>query len=260
MKTTRTGSGPPLILVHGLGNTARAWGPVLPALAAEREVILVTLPGHDSTPAEPDSGRFVGLMRSFDEMIAREGLDGIPIVGSSLGGRMVLESARRGHRGAVVSLDPGGFWVGWERTLARTSLHTMLGLMRLTGEGVKPLARNAAARSALLAQLSAHPWKLDGDLVAGELVAFGRTTTAAALSGDLAAGPRQEGPAAPGAGPVTIGWGRHDRLCLPIQAERAHAAFPGSTLHWFDHSGHFPMWDEPDETLKLILHATAVTQ
>jgi pimeloyl-ACP methyl ester carboxylesterase len=133
----------------------------------------------------------------------------------------------------------------------------MLGLVRMLGKGVKPLARTAAIRSALLAQLSAQPWKLDGELVAGELVSFAATTNAAALIGDLASAPRQEGPAAPGAGPVTIGWGRHDRLCLPVQAERAHAAFPGSTLRWFEHSGHFPMWDEPDETLKLILRATA---
>jgi pimeloyl-ACP methyl ester carboxylesterase len=256
MKSTRTGSGPPLILVHGLGNSAQAWNPVVPGLAAQRELIVVTLPGHDGDPVGPDLGTFAGLMRSFDAFIATEGLAGVPLVGSSLGGRMVLEMARRGHRGATVALDPGGFWQGWERTFLRTSLQTMLGLVRLLGKSVKPMARTAPIRSALLAQLSAHPWKLDGELVASELVSFAATTNAAALIGDLAAIPKQEGPAGPGAGPVTIGWGRHDRLCLPVQAERAHAAFPGSTLHWFEHSGHFPMWDEPDATLKLILEAT----
>jgi pimeloyl-ACP methyl ester carboxylesterase len=54
---------------------------------------------------------------------------------------------------------------------------------------------------------------------------------------------------------VTIGWGRHDRLCLPAQAKRAQAAFPGSRLVWFDHSGHFPQWDEPDETVRCVLEA-----
>ena len=259
MKSTRTGSGPPLLLVHGLGNSAQAWNPVVPGLAARRELILVTLPGHDGDPVSPDLGTFAGLMRSFEAFIADEGLDRVPLVGSSLGGRMVLEMARRGHRAPVVALDPGGFWQGWERTYLRTSLQTMLGLVRLLGRTVKPMARTAPIRSALLAQLSAQPWKLDGELVAGELVSFAATTNAAELIGDLAAAPKQEGPAARGAGPVTIGWGRHDRLCLPAQAERAHAAFPGSTLHWFEHSGHFPMWDEPGEALELILRATAET-
>jgi pimeloyl-ACP methyl ester carboxylesterase len=256
MKFTRTGAGPPLVLVHGLGNSAQAWTPVVPGLAAERELLLVTLPGHDGDPVSPELGTFAGLMRSFEAFIAAEGLADVPLVGSSLGGRMVLEMARRGHRASVVALDPGGFWQGWERTFLRTSLQAMLGLVRTLGGTVKPMARNAAVRSALLAQLSAQPWKVDGALVAGELVSFAATTNAAALIGDLAAAPKQEGPASRVTGRVTIGWGRHDRLCLPVQAERARAAFPGSNLHWFEHSGHFPMWDEPDETLKFILAVT----
>lgn len=256
MKSTRTGSGPPLILVHGLGSTPRAWDPVLPGLAAQREVIRVTLPGHDGAPAEADSGSFAGLMRSLDAFVAAEGLAEVPMVGSSLGARMVLEMARRGHRGATVALDPGGFWQGWETHMFRTTLTASLGLLRVLGGAVKPIARNAAGRSALLAQLSARPWKLDGNLIAGELTAFAATPTAGALIKDLAAGGQQRGPAAPGAGPVTIGWGRRDRLCLAAQAARAQAAFPTAAFHWFEHSGHFPMWDEPDETLRLVVAAT----
>jgi pimeloyl-ACP methyl ester carboxylesterase len=219
-------------------------------------VIRVTLPGHDSEPAEPDSGSFAGMMRSLDRFVAAETLSDTPMVGSSLGARMVLEMARRGHGGATVALNPGGFWQGWERTMFRTTLGASLGLLRGLGNGVKPIARNAAGRTALLAQLSARPWKLDGALVAGELRAFAATPTAGALIADLASGPQQQGPAAPGAGPVTIGWGRHDRLCLARQAGRAKAAFPGARLHWFERSGHFPMWDEPEEALQLILAAT----
>ena len=253
MKSTRTGNGPPLILVHGLGSTPRAWDPILPGLARQREVILVTLPGHDGAPAEPDSGSFAGLMRSLDQFVGAQGLTGAAMVGSSLGARMVLEMARRGHRGAIVALDPGGFWRGWETAMFKATLTASLGLLRGLGSAVKPVARSAAGRSLLLAQLSAHPWRLDGGLVAHELAAFAATPTAAALIDDLAAGPPQLGPAAPGAGPVTIGWGRHDRLCIKAQAGRARAAFPQAAFHGFEHSGHFPMWDEPDATLRLIL-------
>jgi pimeloyl-ACP methyl ester carboxylesterase len=37
-----------------------------------------------------------------------------------------------------------------------------------------------------------------------------------------------------------------------VQATRAVARFPSARLHWFEHSGHFPLWDEPVETVKLI--------
>ena len=112
------------------------------------------------------------------------------------------------------------------------------------------------SRTALLAQLSARPWALDGEIVATELKGLSRTPTFDALVHSLATGPEQTGPAALGTGRVVIGWGRHDRLCLPRQAARAQAAFPNAELHWFEGSGHFPMWDMPAETVAVILDAT----
>lgn len=253
---SRRGSGPPLLLVHGLGSSRRAWSLIGRKLEERREVIAIDLPGHGETPAEEDSGSFAGLARSLDAWLEEHGLAGVDMVGSSLGGRLVLEMARRGKAGAVVALDPGGFWEGWERDFIFASLTATGALARTLAPMIPVLAHNVASRSALLAQLSARPWALNGDLVECELAALAATPTFHALTANLAFGPGQEGPAAPGSGAVTIGWGRHDRLTLPVQAQRAAAAFPGARLHWFDHSGHFPMFDEPDAALSLILSAT----
>ena len=256
IKIIRRGTGKPLLLVHGLGGHWQSWTPMLAPLAASREVILFDLPGHGSSPAEPDSGTFEGLVGSVERLVAREGLGGIDMVGSSMGARIVLELARRGGTGAVVALDPGGFWQGWERGFFKTTIGASIKLLRATRRALPALSANAATRSALLAQLAARPWALDGKEVADELDSYAATSTFDALVRDLSGGPMQRGPAAPDSGPVTIGWGRHDRLCLPRQAERAMAAFPTATLHWFEHSGHFPHWEEPEATASLILSAT----
>ena len=253
MSFSTQGAGKPLLLVHGLGSTRAAWSLVAPALARHRALILIDLPGHGESEAEEDSGTFAGLARSLDEWLEREGHAGIDMVGSSMGARLVLEMARRGRSGATVALDPGGFWQGWERGLVDGSLTASVALLRVLRSALPAIGHNPITRSAILAQLSARPWALDGDLVATELQSFADSRTFDFLVKDLAWGPLQEGPAAPGSGPVTIGWGRHDRLCLPDQAERAQAAFPGSRLHWFEHSGHFPMWDQPDETIAAIM-------
>ena len=256
MLVSRTGAGRPLLLVHGLGSTSRAWNPVMAALAGEREVIALDLPGHGGACPQKDSASFTGLARSLEAYLQAEGLSGVDMVGSSLGGQLILEMARRGKAGATVALDPGGFWLGWERAVLKTSLAASLWTVR----GIKPalpwLAGSPASRTAMLGLLSARPWSLDADLVASELAAFADAPTLDGLIDDLAFGPSQAGPAARGSGPVTIGWGRHDKLCNPSQAARAVAAFPRARLHWFEHSGHFPMWDEPAEAAALILSAT----
>ena len=252
----RQGSGPPLLLVHGLGGSWQSWTTVLPDLAKSREVLALDLPGHGQTPADAGSATFAGLADSVEAFLSEQGLNGVDIVGSSLGARIVLEMARRGKVGATIALDPGGFWRGWERAYFRTTLLASMRLVRGLGPAVPYLSRTAVSRSMLLAQMSARPWKLDGGVVAAELQSFARTKTFDALVRDLATTPEQTGPAAQSARPVVIGWGRQDRLCLPRQAVRAQQAFPSARLHWFKACGHFPMWDQPEETIRLILQET----
>ncbi|MGU3316973.1 alpha/beta fold hydrolase [Sphingomonas sp. M6A6_1c] len=256
MNKIERGTGRTLLMIHGLGGSWRSWSTVLEPLSATRKVIAIDLPGHGTTPAESDSGTFDGLVGSVERYIESAGLSGVDVVGSSMGARIVLELARRGLVGNVVALDPGGFWRGWERTFFKTTIGASSRLLRAIRPTLPALSRNAASRTALLAQLSARPWALDGEIVATELDGLSITPTFDALVDNLATGPEQTGPAAPGTGRVVIGWGRHDRLCLPRQAARAKAAFPGAELHWFKRSGHFPMWDMPEETVAVILNAT----
>lgn len=229
----------------------------MPALARHREVIAIDLPGHGESPTENDSGTFAGLARSLDEWLVQEKLTAVDMVGSSMGARLVLEMARRGRSGAVVALDPGGFWSGWERGFIKTTLVASGWLLRLLRPALPTLAHNPIARSLLLAQLAARPWTLNGDLVAVELLSIANTATFGELVKDLAYGPAQAGPEAAKVGPVAIGWGRHDRLCFPVQARRAKQVFPKARLVWFERSGHFPLWEEPEKTVQLILETVS---
>ena len=255
MHMIERGQGRKLLLVHGLGGSWRSWSTILDGLSKERTVIAIDLPGHGASPAEQDSGTFEGLVGSVQRFIADNKLAGIDLVGSSMGARIVLELARRGGVGNVVALDPGGFWRAWERTFFKTTIGASVALLRAIRSSLPMLSGNAVTRTALLLQLSAHPWKLDPKVVATELESFSSTSTFDALVQDLAAGPEQTGPAADPNRRIVIGWGRKDHLCLPRQAARAKAAFPSAELHWFKSSGHFPMWDMPEETLAVVLAA-----
>ncbi len=259
IEVAQAGTGARLLLIHGLGGSARSWDMIHPTLAAQREVLTITLPGHGGAPAEADSGTFLGLVRSVEAYLDAHDLGGIDMVGSSMGARLVLELARRGRAGNVVALDPGGFWRGWERSFFSTTIGASVRLLRALRPALPALSSSAVTRTLLLLQLSAKPWRLPDDVVAAELRTFSTTPTFDALVRDLAKGPEQLGPADPRSGRIAIGWGRNDRLCLPRQAARALAAFPSAKLHWFDDCGHFPMWDQPKETVDLILRTTDST-
>jgi pimeloyl-ACP methyl ester carboxylesterase len=246
------GQGKPLLLVHGIGSSSRIWRPLVAQLASDRTIISVDLPGHGQSPKQQRSATFSGLVASLEDFLEGNGLNGVDMVGFSLGGRLVLELARRGRAGSVVALSPGGFWAGWERSYLQWTLLSSVNALRLFERFVPGLAHNSATRSAVLAQLSARPWTLSGDEVEAELLSFTSTSTFSGLVRDLAAAPKQEGPAAPATSKVTIGWGLHDRLCFPLQAKRAKAAFPGADFHWFNQSGHYLIWDEPDHALDII--------
>ncbi|MDQ6880618.1 MAG: alpha/beta fold hydrolase [Pseudomonadota bacterium] len=252
----RRGSGRPLLLVHGLGGSVRSWDTIAPALAAGRELVVIDLPGHGQSPAIAGRQTIEACADAIESFIHEQGLAGVDLVGSSVGARLVLELSRRGVGGHCVALDPGGFWQGWEIPFFHWTLAASIRLLRLLEPVLPFVSRHAFTRTLLLIQLSARPWALPAAVVLTELRSFVATPVFDAMLRELAHGPLQPGTASP-RGRVTIGWGRNDRLLVPRQGARAQAAFPTARLHWFDHCGHFPHWDQPDETVRVIMETCA---
>ena len=248
---TRQGSGPSLLLLHGLGGNVASWAGIDTDLAKTNEIISVDLPGHGASPVLPGSGTFAGIADAVADFIRAHDLEDIAVVGLSLGGRVALEMARRGLVGATVALAPGGFWNEKERRYLKASLLAGVRLSRATRRLLPFLTRFKAGRAALLAQISARPSHVPPETALRELRSFAATPTFKDLVRDLAEGPVQEGTDST-PGPVTLVWGRKDRLLLPRQAEQAVAAFPNAQLHWVEGCGHYIPWDAPDETLRLI--------
>ncbi|MDB5813938.1 MAG: hydrolase [Rhodocyclales bacterium] len=258
MHHIRQGVGKPLLLIHGLGGSWRSWSPILDALTTTREVIAVDLPGHGQTPSLEGETSIRTLANALTEFLAANNLIGIDAVGSSMGASLVLELARRGGvLGAVVSFDPGGFWCGWEIPVFHGSLYVSIRLARALRPLMPTLARHTMTRTLFFAQLSARPWKLPPQLLIDEMRSYVASPSFDELLHRLGHGEALKGaPRGSIKHPLAIGWGRRDRICFPRQAARAQALFPDAHLHWFEHSGHFPHWDMPQQAIELILATT----
>lgn len=253
----RRGSGRPLLLIHGLGSSWRSWSPILPALEAEREVIAVDLPGFGETRPLSGEVSIATLADALEDFLSRHDLDGVDVVGSSMGARLTLELARREKVSAVVALDPGGFWTDRQRRVFGASIGASVRLVRALQPVLPMLTGNPVGRTLLFGQFSARPWALDPDVARRELRSFDASPSLDAALRALVHGPPQAGmPPGTARAPIVIGWGRRDLVCLPSQAALAIERFPDARLHWFDACGHFPQWDRPEETIRLILDTT----
>lgn len=256
MHSVRTGSGKPLLLVHGISNLHN-WDLVVPALARERTVIAIDLPGFGESPPLTGEVSVASLTDAVQNFIAEQDLGDVDVVGSSMGARMVLEMARRGHGGDVVALDPGGFWSDRQVKIFGATVGPSIALVKRIQPLLPALTKSAVGRTALLLQFSAKPWRLPADLVLGELRNFDSSPSLDDAVRALVHGPKQQGaPAGSVKGRLTIAWGRQDRVTLPSEADAAMHAFPDASLHWFSDCGHFPHWDQPEKTVRLILDAT----
>ena len=89
------GSGWPMILLHGGLGSGEMFGPTLPVLAADHQVIAVDLQGHGRT-ADIDRPIDVRLMADdIAALIGHLGLDKPDVVGYSLGGGVAFQTAVR---------------------------------------------------------------------------------------------------------------------------------------------------------------------
>lgn len=99
------GEGRPVVLVHGITESRRAWDPLIaPLIARGYRVVAIDLRGHgDSSHVAPyDLATMAGDVAA---VVAEEGLDQPLMVGHSLGGAVVSAYAAGGPCRGVVNID-----------------------------------------------------------------------------------------------------------------------------------------------------------
>jgi pimeloyl-ACP methyl ester carboxylesterase len=250
---TRQGSGEPLLLLHGIGHHRQVWDPVIPALAAERDVIAVDLPGCGASPALPDG--MAHDLPTMNTVLAAlcEALDieRPHVAGNSLGGLLALELARAQLVRSVTALSPAGFWNEAERRYAFTVLMTMRQIaQRMPQSVVERLARPAIGRTLLTSTIYARPGRRSPEAVVAETLALAR---AQGFSETLRSGRTVQFTDDIVGTPVTVAWGNRDRLLIPRQGVRAKSVIPRARLVRLPGCGHVPMNDDPALVARVVL-------
>jgi pimeloyl-ACP methyl ester carboxylesterase len=245
------GSGPPVVLIHGMLNSSRHWQAVADRLAAEHTVVAPDLIGHGDSAAPRGDYSLGAHAASIRDLLAAIGIERATIVGHSLGGGVAMQFfyqfPQRVERLALVSSGGLGREVSpMLRTAALPGMSALLsvinprmtGALRAGGAGLRtrgisagtyleataralrPL-ENADARQAFLQTLRSV---ID---VRGQRVS---ATDRLYLLESM---------------PTLIVWGQRDHT-IPLEHGRlAHQTIPGSRFTILPEAAHFPNLEDP---------------
>jgi pimeloyl-ACP methyl ester carboxylesterase len=252
----RTGSGPPLMLLHGVGHRRQAWGAVVDLLTPYRELILVDLPGHGESPPLVTAGRppvpvmLEAVLGLADEL----GFARPHMAGNSLGGRLALEAGAAGRAASVTALSPAGFFRNrGDMLYARSIFKVMQASGRVLEPAAPALLRSTAGRGLVYSAVVSHPSRLTPEQAKGDMAAF---LTASAALDEVLAGVDQFTGQLPANVPVTIAWGAKDRLLSRRQAVVAKAQLPTAHFVLLPGCGHVPMTDNPELVADVLLRGS----
>jgi len=253
------GSGPPIVLIHGITSSSATWERVAPSLAQRHTVLAPDLLGHGAS-AKPRGDYSMGAFASGvrDLVVALE-LGPATIVGHSLGGgvamQFVYQFPERAQRLALVS--SGGLGQDLSGLLRAATLpgsELVIPLLASTG-----LLSAGRAIGRVLERLGVA-LGTDALEIARGHASLGDPETCAAFVQTLRASVDPSGQRVRAndrlylatALSLLIVWGARDGIIPLAHGTRAHELVPGSRLEVFDRAGHFPHLDEPDRFVTTV--------
>jgi pimeloyl-ACP methyl ester carboxylesterase len=215
------GSGPPVVLIHGMLNSSSHWQSVALELARDHTVIAPDLIGHGDSAAPRGDYSLGAHAASIRDLIAAIGIERATIVGHSLGGGVAMQ-----------------FFYQFPQRVERLVLISSGGL----GREVSPMLRTAALPgvSALLS-LTIQPRLLAALAGAGRRMrVHGQRVSATDRLYLLETMP------------TMIVWGERDNTIPLAHGRRAHEAIPHSYFRTLAGVAHFPHLEDP-QALALLL-------
>lgn len=253
------GSGPLLVLVHGIGDNSRAWRPVMAELARTHTVVAPDLLGHGRSDKPRADYSVPAYANGLRDLLGVLGVDSATMIGHSLGGGVAMQFAYQfpSMVDRLVLVSTGGVTSEVHALLRLASLPVAaeaLALLRLPG--VRGGLRLAGALLDRAGVHAAHDTPnlmrvLDGLPDPTARAAFLRTLRGVVDWRGQVVTMLDRSYLTQGM-PVQLVWGEKDLLIPAAHARLAHAAMPGSRLEVFEGAGHFPFRDDPERFVDLV--------
>jgi pimeloyl-ACP methyl ester carboxylesterase len=250
------GSGTPIVLLHGYGDSADTWRAVLTGLAAAgRRALAVDLPGSGQADVRPPGALLPQFDAFTDAVLASVGP--AVMMGNSLGAATAVRAATRNHAvKALIALDDPLGADNWLARLARRSEVSVAVWNRIGRAPLPPKALRWATTRAMPRVLYGPDARPDPEVIAhwtrslasaADVATYGRYAFQYAY--ETKGGHSDVGVTCP----TLIVHGARDRI-IPVRSSRTlHQLIPDSDFVVLPKSGHCPQLDNPTEVVQLTL-------
>jgi pimeloyl-ACP methyl ester carboxylesterase len=253
------GSGPPLVLIHGIGDNSATWEHVIPALAKRHLVIAPDLLGHGKSDKPRADYSVAAYANGVRDLLGVLGVQRATLVGHSLGGGVAMQFAyqfpERTERLVLVGSGGSGPEVSAVlRVLTLPGAQAVLLLLRL------PWARLQVSAAVSVLRMLNTALGADAPDLLRVVDALPDATSRAAFIRTLRAVADWRGQVITMLDrcyltqgmPTLLIWGTRDAMIPVAHAYRAHAAMPGSRLELFEGAGHFPFHTDPIRFVNMV--------
>ena len=248
---------PPLVLLHGITNSARIWAAVTPLLADHYDLLVPTAAGHRGGPRKPRNLSVAHLVDDVERLLDARGIERAHVAGNSLGGWMALELAHRDRALSVCAFSPAGCWTPGTRDETRATNIIRDGRRSARGgSAVAPLAlRSRRLRRSMLRAGAEHADRLSPR----QAVEIVRDLVECDAADDLLGTNESLSPMLGVGCPITLAWSQYDRVFPPrVNGVTARQLFPQARFIELPGVGNIPMIDDTALCAETIRAATGI--
>jgi pimeloyl-ACP methyl ester carboxylesterase len=235
------GTGPAVVIVHGVGGHKEDWMGVSAALAGRHRVFTIDMLGFGESSKTADDLSMPVQARAIKALLDVNGIATADLVGNSVGGWVAATFAstypsvvRR-----LVLIDAAGFRAMFEGTppvnFDPGNVEEMQQLIDIT-------VNSAVARTPGLAERALQAY-----------IASGEKAIAATWGRSLFQSPRLEEVLPRIAAPTLVLWGADDRLFPSVLASVFAGQVAKASSQLIPSAGHFPQIDNPEATIAAIV-------
>ncbi|NLT05357.1 MAG: alpha/beta hydrolase [Solirubrobacterales bacterium] len=263
----RAGSGPTIVLIHGITNSGRSWEPAMRLLARDFDVIAPDLPGHGDSDRQRGDHSLGGHACVLRDLLHVLEVERATVVGHSLGGGIAMQFSYQFPEMVERLVLVGSGGLGREVSPLIRGAALPLAEQVLPLLTARPLIEAGAAVAALLGRVGLKPGADLAEISRGvaslgdaeRRAAFVRTVRSviSPLGQRVTASDRLY---LAEATPVLIVWGDRDPIIPVEHGLAAHAELPHSRLEVFEGAGHFPQLDDPVRFAELIERFVETTE